>query len=237
MLQLITTELFVPKGAITSRRAHILLDGLFAGGLSFEQEPGHGGRYWAYPRWYESRPLEEAVRWVDYTWNWSIELWLTRPDGSRTTLSLTVDRERRLAPFESVGWSGDWRQIPGDRALFAQQFLTCSLVLANLVRPVYGWGGSNAGLRGSGATPVRGRGLIELVPQEIEWLNVFGSAYVERIGLERLLSATVWRRDVLLGGGVALTLAPDHELVDLAEAARLARHLGMTAPAVVGPSG
>lgn len=118
----------------------------------------------------------------------------------------------------------------GVEPILAAEHQAWSRLLAEGTQPWYGWGGGGSGLLGDARLPVPGRRVLALEPQPVQWLNVFGPRYVERLGAARLLALPAWRVEFLTNGSVCVTLGSHPDQVDRASARASARALGAPAP-------
>ena len=91
----------------------------------------------------------------------------------------------------------------------------------------YGWSAGSLGLFGAEVESIDEKSVIEVQPQPLEWLNIYGRPYVERIGLTRLASAPAWRVEFLANGSIAVALGESPRQVSHGDARLVAGHLGV----------
>jgi hypothetical protein len=242
MMHLIVADLLVPGAALPPEGLRRALDAMVDAGFLFEREPGAGGSLWFHADldWRSAATLDEAIDGYALGEDeWSVELWTRAADAPDQWLDvhLSVTRayaephQDALRPFVTVRLSLGFRPQVDEYPTLCREFAAWAGFLAGLVRPWYGRG-FHFWLAGADAYDYpTGDALERLDPHPIEWLNVYGPAYVARIGLERLLSAPAWRVDFLPGGAVAVLLGPHPAPDDRDEYARaahrVAAHLGV----------
>jgi hypothetical protein len=109
-----------------------------------------------------------------------------------------------------------------------EEFVAWSTFLAALIQPAYGWGGGNLGL--FAGPPIVPEDIRAVKLQPIEWLNIFGPPYVERLGLNSLLTAPAWRVGILAYPAVVVILSPHPDTARRENARQVALHLGLQVP-------
>ena len=104
------------------------------------------------------------------------------------------------------------------------EFLALTRLLAEHMDAVYGW--ADAEIKSEYA-PVTPASVAALDPQPLAWVNIYGRAYVEQIGHDRLMSAPAWRVEALANGGVMATLGSKYWPIRWEENRAFADHLGI----------
>jgi hypothetical protein len=239
----IVTELFVPKGRLSLGTLRATLDLLFAAGFAFAPPGARGGRYWRMSPdvdLYGPSTLGEALRAYETSEGWGIDLWKrpasdvhdasVDPEYWATGPTLSIHRGAPGGddPFDTLSLAMTMPK-PEFEPTLAQEFLAWSTFLAEVALPWYGWGGDAIGLLGRRDRTVTASSVAALEPQPLEWLNIFGAGYVQRLGLERLRSAPAWRVEFLVDGSIAVTLGP-HPHETMRTAVAVADHLGVPGP-------
>jgi hypothetical protein len=128
-------------------------------------------------------------------------------------------------PFDALALSLLWVPPPDEYPTLCREFLAWATYVAALAHPLYGcayhyW-------RAAGDGPVDGSAVVRGEPVGLTWLNVFGPPYVERLGVQRLLSAPAWLTEVLADGAVAITLGVHPDTIDPDSANGVAAHVGL----------
>ncbi len=239
MSRSLTLELFAPTGQVTRARAALTVDALLASGFAPERAPGAGVEYWVGPDldWHEAPGPTEAWAAFDraaaHAAGWSLKLWKRRLDGELIDLLVGFRRAPgdEQQPFDRVTLSmyipRGWPQ-PEQGALVFREFLGWATLVAGLNHLWYAWGGSDEGL--FDLTPISPLALLALAPQPLQWLNIYGPGYVERLGLGRLLATPAWQVALLADGSVAVVLCPQPDDVTVEEGRRVADYLGIPGP-------
>lgn len=233
----LVAEYRIEQLSVSSGIATLCVQALMRAGFQFQPQPGVAGAYWVDGNRFEELDVSAALRAFDQAKvSWAIELWKVAlgeelseegewPDDYLLHFSQPQLGGERAELFARMGFSTHMPHLDS-QPLLSQEFLAWSIFLANLTIPFYGWGGDNYGLFGKEAVPVADVEVANLQPQPIEWLNIFGPAYVRQIGLERLITAPAWRVEPLVYGGIAVALGPHPYSVSIEDAAAVAKHLG-----------
>jgi hypothetical protein len=249
----IAVEFFVPRSRLTPRALAVVLDALVAAGFELESEPGTGVSYGDGLDLFDGASLNDALDHYQrsaagklpndlqrkYGLAWGIVLWKDsgsgrvdvhlglsagEPPEHASSGLLRVHLSTRLDRRSSSGPDHDH-----ELAHLPLEFLAWSRLLADLTAPVYGWGGYGGfGLWGE-TRSIEAAAIAATELPVIEWLNVFGRSYVQRIGLERMLRAPAWRVESLANGSLLVVLGPDPCSVPRDRAKDVARHLGLPA--------
>ena len=224
-------ELFAPETSLTPEAICRIVETFLAAGFQTEPAPGHGIQYWVADNPYQASSLTTALEAAGAA-EWGLTLWTTLRDGpdgyhDQVDLLLTTSRPLRSARGDigrlhlSLGFTPSLQ----DKPTAMQQFAAWARLLAEVTQPCYGWGGLELGLFNCETTHVQDVAVAQQEPQPLEWLNIYGGAYIERLGLQRLLTAPVWRADLLANGAVLILLSPDPRTVTGEAAASVAAHL------------
>jgi hypothetical protein len=247
----IAVELFVPKDRLAANALAVVLDALVGVGFEEETAPGRGVSYGDGWNLFESARLSDALDYYQrsmsdeppndfqrrYGLSWGIDLWKrTTDDRVEVHLGISAAENPRQAASGllrvHLSTPLDWqprriREKSDAPNHLPREFLAWSRFLADLTRPIYGWGGyGGVGLWGE-TTPIASSAIAATDLPAIEWLNVFGGPYIERIGAERILSAPAWRAEFLANGGLIVVLGAHPRAVPADQAKEVARHLGI----------
>lgn len=223
------TQLFAPRSTCSQERVRAIVAALLAAGFSYEVNAGRGGRFWedAALAWRHGVSIADALAKYGSVPTWAVEFRKALVDGDPIEVTFAVDAPvgHDAADIATIRLS---TVMPGidSRTTLAQEHVAWSAFLAELAQPIYGWGGDSLGLLNREVHPVSPAAVALLIPQPIEWLNIFGPAYVRRLGVGKLLSAPAWRVELLANGGVGVILSEHPDLVTEAEARRVAQHIG-----------
>ena len=226
MPQNLTVELFVPEERLALPAIQMTIAAMLAAGFRFERTRGEGGKYWLIENleWRQATSIDET--WIHYgrSGDWGIELWKPSMAGELRHVIVEVIQapEGMQETLGKISLSTMLKSPEDDNTLFPE-FLAWVVFLAGLTNPWYGWGGNNIGLQGT--VPIDVREVTAIKPQIIEWLNIYGTPYVERIGLQRLTTAPAWRIDTLVDGSVMLVLTEDQYHASTEAAHAVERHL------------
>ena len=240
MSRILVADYYVPRQQLDRERVRVALRALLARNFTLVPVDGVSLRYWGtadndWHEWTDAATLDDALLRFDDLDSWGITL-VGRADVDEPDyVDFSVATEGKGDdPYWTVGLSIPVHSYEVESTL-SRKFLGWSVFLANLVGAHYGWGGSDLGLFNWETAPVAQASLTALEPQPLEWLNVFGPAYVARLGgRERLLATPAWRVELVADGAVAVTLAEHPYLVSQEDAARVAAHLGVPLPARPG---
>lgn len=234
----IVTDLCVPEETISLETIDLIVDLFAAMGLRLDQVPGSGGDYLLDAHLDEplgNPPFHgwpEARAHINLKVEFGIHFWFDPlSPGDVRDVDLVVGEPPRdgEGSLRSVGL---WMYMPRIElgTVRSRQFVVWSTLLASVLSPAYGWGDDQAGLFGTENSPVDLGDVAAGVPQPLEWLNVYGPAYVAQLGMERLLETPAWRVDVLTNGAVILVLSPHPYAIDQTVPDRVADHLGVPLP-------
>lgn len=87
----------------------------------------------------------------------------------------------------------------------AQLMQRLSKILYENLVPAYGWVDLTVSVAGE---RLIGESILARKMNTIYWVNFFGGPYVERYGLDYLMNAPGWKKEILSDGGVMLQLSP-----------------------------
>lgn len=228
----ITAELYVTRESLTRASVDRLLDHLVALRLL---QPDFRGLRTSYARLggpdtdFREGALSDALGTLTsegHCMVW-IQLCPRAIDGPRDwfspRLALWLNDEDGVA-----GWGGahiTMRQSAP--AAWYPKFVALTRMVAEFLDATYGWAASDIKTEFASVSLAS---VAALEPQPVEWLNIYGHAYVERIGLERLLSVPpTASAEVLANGGVMVLLASTDSARNWVGTDRdeVAQHLGM----------
>ena len=228
----IWAELYVPEDSLSRESLNRLVDQLVVLRLTDWERLN---RYTNYSQhlegaygWFEARTIAEAIDALmskpAIVIGLNLERPAMKPDESEFWVEIYLSKSAddlihglaSLSICMSAGWS---RSNPS----WFPEFLAFTRFLAELLNATYGWASFQSK---SESALVTSAGVAARELQPIEWVNVYGPAYVEKIGYERLMSAPAWRVDVLANGGAMVTLSPKLEYAYWAEDRAVAEHLG-----------
>lgn len=211
-------DLFAPTGHMTPERLRTVVEAFLAADFrySVDQVP-------FVPPAPESFTADAV--------EWHVEL---MPPRRNVGVSLAVNRlewnneqdEPVPSAIEAITLSTSIHLRADDRT-YGQEVLSWMALLATIVSPLYGAAGADRGGARYDVYDFPHKTFVAMEPQPLDWLTVYGPAYVAQMGLDRLLSAPCWRTMLLADRSVLLALAPHYELVDPADTVRVARHLGV----------
>jgi hypothetical protein len=231
----LVATLFVPPAQCEPRDVAATLAALRKVGFTARKEPGARVRSWTNAEdghhTHVTDGEDEALRELDGTNWWGIRLFKRYGGAPASWADLALD----VIPPTNGGLGTIVLALPrmprlDEAPTLAQEFASWVALLADLTHPWYGWGGSDLGLFNRETEPVAAADVAAVALQSLEWLNVYGEPYVQRLGRERLLTTPAWRADVLAGGGVAVVLGRHPFGVDRREAEAVAAHLGVPLP-------
>lgn len=235
MSRALVCELYVMPPWRHSHAIPRVVDALLQAGFVYESEPGQGGRAWDHQHleWLDHQSLADALTWDPASTNWAIELTKTMVSGEPVEVTFSAWRQSTAEREEdAVLRYGLIMPMPSvaDAGTLVEEFVAWSTFLAALIQPAYGWGGSSLGLFNREVTPIVPEDIRAVILQPLEWLNIFGPPYIERLGLDALLSAPAWRVEVLAYPAVAVVLSPHPDTVREDTAQNVARQLGLHVP-------
>lgn len=233
MSRSLTAELFVPAGGLDPDAVGVIVGTLAGVGFAFEEAPGAGGAAWdeADASWRAPVTFSDALALYQAGREWAIRLHKRTLDGSIAELGLSVDVPD---PGEVLGrfhLSTGFPRLEEGTTL-AAELAAWTTFLAELTHPWYGWAGSDLGLFHRETTPIECASVEAVEPQPIEWLNVFGPPYVERLGLRTLLGLRHGQVRPMCDGSVAVLLAAHPDAVPEAAALEITRELGLPRVAI-----
>lgn len=235
MSRSLTGQLFVPSHRRSEQVVSTLLEGLRLAGFRFDRESGGGGCIWIDTG--GGLELRTPIGWEDakaayapgLTWVVQLTKRLMDEEGGivDVTLSFPSPRQSSIETVATVQLSlGAWPKTGRSDGTF-EEFVAWIQFLCGFLDPFYGWAGSSLGLFGCETEEVQPERIENVQPQPLEWLNIFGPSYVQRIGLRRLRSTPAWRVGFLASGGVSVLLGPDPDTVSKLEAVTVGEHLGV----------
>jgi hypothetical protein len=234
----LVANLFFPARQLVTDALRLTLDALSRAGFATGSLGGGSVADWAEAGGarHRSRTLSEALAAFDLATTWTVLLTkrLASDDAtidpavySGVTLGFSRAVSEGRGHFDRLTLSRSMPD-PSHEPTVAAEFLAWATFVPELTGPWYGWGGDEIGLLGPERYPLLSADLTRLDPQPIQWLNIYGPAYVERFGWRRLLSAPAWRVEFLANGGGAVVLGPTPDSADTAAA--VATHLGIPGP-------
>jgi hypothetical protein len=234
--------LFLPEHQLTAADLSRVIAALIAAGFA-TSPPGDlnlPGQYSAGGGVHSWTSIEEPLAafedpstWDDIAAAWSVVFWKERLGAQTRTPSLRVDRytwprdQIPREPFFRVTFDTLMSEVRRDPTL-ATEFLSWATFLAELTGPWYGWAGGEVGLFHAETDPLPTRASVAAAELHcVQWLNIFGPSYVERLGRDRLLATPAWRVEFLVNGSIAVTLAPDLDTISHSMALQASNHLGL----------
>jgi hypothetical protein len=224
----LTAEFYVPREFLTAGSLQRTLEVLRSSGFLFEAAAGHGVHFAVDTDWHGPVPLEFALRSIEFAEAWAVKLWKEAATGRLVDLVLSVERGVVVAhPTLDLIHLSTYLPPPESDSVLALEFLAWSLFLAELTPPWYGWAGSALGLFDRETVPVSPSSVAAAELQPIEWLNVFGSPYIQKLRLSQLLSVPAGHFEFLANGSVAICLGRHPDLVRKETAVSVAQHLGL----------
>lgn len=235
MSRSLNVQLFVPTAACSPERVELLVHALLAAGFAFEHVPGGGAHYWADfgegHMYHGPSSLTEALAAYrrSSTWGLTMRRPMVRSDGREFEITLDIARPAvdEPGPVVPILLSSSPPPLSPQGMTMVGEFQALAKFAAGLTRAWYGWAGSDFGLFSGSVESIAKEAVAALELQDLEWMNFYGRPYVERLGLDRLLSAPAWGVEFLASGGVMVALAPDIAGVSRDAAEAVADHLGV----------
>jgi hypothetical protein len=230
MSRALITELFVEDIHLDPDRVGDVLGELVRSGFAYQPSDGSPVPYAVDTVWTDG-DISEATGAFERSRDWAIQL---RKETATTepvdlVLSITKPSSLESTRLYDVSLSTD---LPFRRSMpiVSQEFASWSTFIAELTHPTYGWGGSSLGLLGRETVPVSRKEVSTFEPQPIEWLNIFGPPYVNRLGLDRILSIGIGQVRFLCDGSLVVLLSRHPDDISIRDAVRGAKHLGLPPP-------
>lgn len=202
---------------------------LKAGCVYHEPQDYYKSGYWTDKKsnWFYERPLSEAIKAISDDCGGAIKLWYDsidftvgiRPQPSKDEKLGTIDLSFNRVFLKDVPeWNQKWEQNVGI-------LIELSKKLYTYLSPVYGFGEYGIGWR---EVPSKDDILSGNV-KRFCWVNFIPKNLVKKMGIEKLLSAPVWKVEELDDGGILLVLAPNPLNVNEVEKKKtvVEKHLGL----------
>ena len=229
MSRSLVAEFLVPRQHLGPRDLHRTIRVLEATGHTFEGGSEGAITYSGAEARRVPAPVGEATRALASSEEWGTLCYKPSLGGGTVEFGLSVTSPAG-GPCRSVALAAEYPGAERDSPYLLAEFVASAKLLAELVRPWYGWVGADVGVWGYVDREVRGAQPAAGVLEPLEWLNVYGEPFIIRYGARRLLAAPAWRTEILANGCITVMLGSHPGTYDRGVARGVAWYLGTPEP-------